>query len=112
MMRATKILSLTPSALWIQPHYLGRALPWPPAGWTLARLLGAPRTLHGQAWGRALLALLVGILGLLTVPGALGDWSTPDLLQAVAGAARRPSLALGSGASPVLNFPGKSPTVM
>jgi hypothetical protein len=112
MMRATKIRSLTRSAVGIRPHHRGRALPLPPAELTLARLLTGPRASCGQACGRALVGLLVGMLALLTWPGMPGAWSLPALHQIVTGGAMRPSLALGSGPSPVLSHPGKSATVV
>jgi hypothetical protein len=112
MLRATKIRSFTPSAVWIRPHHRGRTLPLPPAGSTLAGLLTAPRAPRGQVWGRALAGLLVGIWALLTWQGVLDAWSPPDLRQTVTDGTTRPSLTLGSGASPFLNHPGQHPPVL
>lgn len=120
MTRVTRILFLTFFAIIIRPHPhtrilplpIGRALPLPPGGWTLARPLAAFRTPHGKTWERALVGLLVGLLGLLSWQGVLLAWSPPDLPPMLLGAATRPSLALWSATSPVLTHRGHSPPAL
>src|SRR6267142_482440 len=120
MTREVWILSLTLLTLFIQPHHptcmpplpVGRALPLPPAGWTLARPLAALRTPYGKACEIALVGLLVGFLGLLSWQDAPVAWSPHDLSHRVAGGATHPSLALGPGTSPVLTHRGNSPPAM
>lgn len=120
MIQVSRILSRISSALFIRlRHYtcmsplpVGRALPLSPVGWTPVRSLATLRTSPGKVWERALVGLLVGLLGLLSWQGLLVAGPPPELTRTVAGAATRPSLPLGSATAPVLTHRGNSPPAM
>jgi hypothetical protein len=120
MTRGARILSSTFSALFIRPHHLscvrplpnGRALSLSAAGRTPVRPLATLRTSPGKMWERALVGLLLGLLGLLSWQGLLVAGSPPDLPRTVAGAATCPSLPLRSVTAPALTHRGNSPPAM